>query len=101
MALTDEQRAQSIENCPERNYHDNGPFRYCACGWMEGTETESLEAHVAEDTHGGPTDSEKLEFLYQVALKADKLMQEIGPQLIPMLEGIQKNPMLKMFLPRG
>lgn len=45
-----------------------------------------------------PTDSEKLDFLYQVALKADKLMQDVGPQLIPMLEGIQKNPMLKMFL---
>lgn len=43
-------------------------------------------------------DAEKLEFLFQVALKADKLMQDVGPQLIPMLEGIQKNPMLKMFL---
>jgi hypothetical protein len=45
-----------------------------------------------------PTDSEKLEFLYQTAVKADKLMSEIGPQLVPMLEGIAKNPMLKMFM---
>jgi hypothetical protein len=65
--------------------HGN-PFRYCSCGWMEEPEVKV------------PTDSEKLEFLYQVALKADKLMKDVGPQLIPMLEGIQKNPMLKMFL---
>lgn len=53
---------------------------------------------IAEPEKVEFTDSEKLEFLFQVALKADKLMKEIGPQLIPMLEGIQKNPMLKMFL---
>jgi hypothetical protein len=44
------------------------------------------------------SDSEKLEFLYQTALKADALMKEIGPQIGPILEGVSKNPMLKMFL---
>jgi hypothetical protein len=65
--------------------HGN-PFRYCSCGWME--EAKSVEL----------TDSQKLEFLYQVAVKADKLMQEIGPQVGPILESASKNPMLKMFM---
>jgi len=44
------------------------------------------------------TDSEKLEFLYQVALKADKALSEIMPQVEPLLKGLQSNPMLRMFL---
>ena len=54
-------------------------------------ERVAMEGHFVRDT-------EKIEFLYQVALKADKLMQDVGPQLLPMLEGIAKNPMLKMFM---
>lgn len=26
-------------NCPEREHHTDGPFRYCACGWMEASYT--------------------------------------------------------------
>lgn len=44
------------------------------------------------------TDSEKLDFLYAVAVKADKLLTEVGPQIVPILEGVSKNPMMKMFL---
>jgi hypothetical protein len=44
------------------------------------------------------TDSQKIDFLYQTALKADALMKDIEPQLGPLLEGVSKNPMLKMFL---
>lgn len=44
------------------------------------------------------TDSEKIEYVYQVALKVDAAVREVLPQVGPMLEGIQKNPMLKMFL---
>lgn len=26
-------------DCPERDHHADGPFRYCACGWMEASYT--------------------------------------------------------------
>ena len=44
------------------------------------------------------TDSEKINYLFEVAVKADKLMQEVAPQIVPLLESVSKNPMLKMFL---
>jgi hypothetical protein len=44
------------------------------------------------------TDSEKLEYIYQIALKTDQTLKELAPQIAPMIEGISKNPMLKMFL---
>lgn len=77
--------SEAAKLCPISDTHGN-PFRYCSCGWMETVE------------ESGPTDAEKLDFLYQVALKADALMKDIGPQLGPLLEGVSKNPMLKMFL---
>ena len=86
MSLTDEQRAQSIANCPESNWHESGPFRYCACGWTEEPATPVL------------TDAEKLDYVYNIAVKAEKLMEEIAPQIGPMLQSIQNNPMLKMFM---
>jgi hypothetical protein len=44
------------------------------------------------------TDSEKLQYLYQVAVRADKLLTELAPQVGPLLESVAKNPMLKMFM---
>lgn len=42
--------------------------------------------------------AEKVDYLFTVAVKADKLLTELAPQIGPLLEGITKNPMLKMFL---
>jgi hypothetical protein len=50
------------------------------------------------DRHPEVTDSEKLDYIYSVALKVDAAVREVLPQVAPMLESIQKNPMLKMFL---
>ena len=44
------------------------------------------------------TDAEKLDYVYNIAVKAEKLMEEIAPQIGPMLQSIQNNPMLKMFM---
>lgn len=43
-------------------------------------------------------DAEKLDFIYSVALEAKKLIDEVHPQIAPILAGLEKNPMLKMFL---
>jgi hypothetical protein len=58
-----------------------------------------LGVHSWED-FGEPlmTDSEKIEYLYQVAVRADKLLTELAPQVGPILESVSKNPMLKMFM---
>lgn len=57
-----------------------------------------VEEDVVQGEHVELTDSEKLEFLYSVALKVDKLVTELAPQIGPLLDGVAKNPMLKMFL---
>ena len=40
---------------------------------------------------------DKIDHLHGVALKVEKLVDELGPQIAPILAGLSKNPMLKML----
>lgn len=64
--------------------HDCGS-PYCDCA-------------IAIQTTDELTDSEKIEYVYQVAVKVDAAVREVLPQVGPILESVSKNPMLKMFL---
>jgi hypothetical protein len=41
---------------------------------------------------------EKIDYLFDVAKKVEKLVDELGPQVGPILASVAGNPMLKMFM---
>lgn len=81
------------EICIRVDTHDGEhDFRANTAGWIPPV-NEGIERQPPE-----LTDSEKLEYIYQVAVKIDAAVREVLPQVGPFLESVSKNPMLKMFL---
>lgn len=68
--------------------HGN-PFRYCSCGWMEDAEVKEGKA-VTEFTEA---DRVMLQEIHAVIGQ----LSELGPQVMPVIESLQKHPMLKML----
>jgi hypothetical protein len=64
---------------------------------MDDEQIAELEVQHKE-MYPDVTDFEKLDFIYGVALEAKALIEEIKPQVAPLLASLEKNPMLKMFL---
>jgi hypothetical protein len=64
--------------------------------YKETTDSNGDVAYVLPEPE--LTDSEKIEYMYQVAVKLDAAVREVLPQVAPILESVSKNPMLKMFM---
>jgi len=90
----------AIAKCPEAAYHESGPFRYCACGWIE---TPELEDPTAPDVLSL---EDKVDYLFAQAKAVESLVAQAGPLLAqagPMLEslapllGQASSPMGRIF----
>lgn len=66
--------------------HGN-PFRYCSCGWFEETEPKPVPAVFTE------ADRVMIQEIHAVV----KDLKDLGPQVMPVIESLQKHPMLKML----
>jgi hypothetical protein len=76
MANTDQ--LATVE-CTEAVYHGN-PFKYCGCGWVDA---ESVVL----------SQSEKIDYIFETI----KELKGLEKTVLPILESMEKNPMLKMF----
>ena len=54
--------------------------------------------YFEENVTDGPTDAEKLDYLYEVALKVGKLVESISPAQVEQVKRMQSNPLMsKLF----
>jgi len=74
--------AVAYANCSEAEFHGN-PFKYCGCGWVDA---ESVSLSQAE----------KIDYIFETI----KELKGLEKTVLPLLESMEKNPMLKMFFKR-
>jgi hypothetical protein len=75
-------RETTAADCTEAEYHGN-PFKYCGCGWTY-------------DGGDVMTQAEKIDYIFETI----KELKGLEKTVLPLLESMEKNPMLKMFFKR-